>query len=1208
MLGQQGGGPMNIFDSHKMSLSGHNLIEASAGTGKTYAIASLYIRLVVERNMEPESILVVTFTEAATKELRDRIRARLAEARDVFSGVKPTKDSFLLGLQSETNLEWPGAEEACERLERALQQFDCASIYTIHGFCSRMLLDYAFESGSLYDTELVAEQTGIIQTLTEDFWRRSFFDGDAELLPLAESDERMQSPEALAKFLKGLVCNEEVIVVPDVGEEKVKTVDAACHEVYLQVCTAWLAQRAGICGLLLDEQTRLSRSEKTYRSDVLEELFDQMDCYVSGGNPYTLFSGIVKFTPAVLENSMLKGAAAPEHMIFPLCAELVDLVEERKTALLWQIYAYVRGELPEVKSSRNIRFYNDLLSDLDASLSGTHGDILADRIRGRFSAALIDEFQDTDQVQYRIFSKVFSADKAVMCLIGDPKQAIYSFRGADIYAYLKAKKYVPDGNRFTMDMNWRSVPLMVEAVNHLFTFKGASRPLVIKDLEYPDVKAARSEIPLQLDDRDAAPLQMWFFKKDDKDRGVISLTRGEPRVVAAVGEEIAQLLADAAAGKARINDEPLAPSDIAVVVRSHKEATWIYDDLNRRRIPAVVRSNASIFSSAEAAELAHVLAAVTEPTREKTLRRAMITSLFGMNGNDIAATLEPGGAEAWTCRMSNFRDYHDLWRERGFMAMFRAMMEREGIRGRLLSRPGGERAVTNLLHCGEVLHSEETTSCFGMDALYTWFSECIESPPEGEEHQIRLESDEKAVKILTIHVSKGLEFPIVFCPFSWRGAYVGDNFVTCHDDDYTWVADFGSDEFDKHRVSGLEEALAENARVLYVALTRAKYRLYVAWGKFFGSQTSAMGYLLHRPDDDGAGDLVANLEQTIGSLDEKQIKECLESLSNAKHGCICMTEDPEGGDTLYEQRPVDTDRKLSCRTVEAVIETDWKVSSFTSLTGGHKDAAELPDYDEQAGAGDTPPETPAPEGSIFAFPRGAMAGTFMHSVLEKVDFTKADSETVKDLVTKQIGDSLFKETKGNWIPAISGMIRNVVEADLGDGLRLSGLKPKSWVPEMEFFFPLRFVGSKRVAEVLRLYGGHGDDLARLADTLYFREQRGMVRGFVDLVFSHDDRYYILDWKSNHLGNSPEDYGQDRLAREMARNLYTMQHLLYTVALNRYLEKRQPGYSYEQNFGGAYYLFLRGIDARFPGNGIYHYLPAPGLVRDLTACLIDCEGA
>lgn len=1194
---------METYDNLTVELAGCNLIEASAGTGKTFAIACLYLRLVIEQGLLPENILVVTFTEAATKELKARIRERLRLSRDLFCGIGE-EDDFSAALLNGANSWWPGRDLAVERIENALRSFDCAAISTIHGFCSRALQENAFESGSLYDTELVPDQGPLVREIVDDFWRVNFFGDDAPLLATVLRKNWLL--DDMVRFLRGKLANPDLVVMPLFDRDQEESLSNRCRSVFDSLASLWHADRAELETILATHKG-LSRAKDKYRADLVPGLMAAMDSYLLEGNPFELFAGIEKFASGFMERQALKREAPPCHEFFDRCGELLNLVDKRFIALKGSLFRFARKRLSRLKSDRTIRFYDDLLTDLYLALEGPSGSELAGRLRERYRAALIDEFQDTDPVQYRIFRKIFETGAAPLFLIGDPKQAIYSFRGADIFAYLEAKDDVPASNRFTMDRNWRSAPEMVEALNMLFR-QQEQRPFLFSAIGYPAVSAAREERPLILAGRDSAPLQVWFLGRGDDDGLVIAIGTAKQRIVRMVADEIAGLLADGRRGTALLDGRDVQPGDIAVIVRSHDQAALVQDALRVRRIPAVVQSTASLFVTREAEEVRRVLESVAEPSREALVRAALATSLFGLSGNDIAVLADDD--LAWEERLASFRNYHDLWRDRGFMVFFRALLSREGVRERMLSREDGERRLTNFLHCAEVLHQAATGDGLGMDALRAWFGEQVSVPPENEEYQIRLESDEKAVRIVTIHVSKGLEYPIVFCPFSWGGVIEADDTAVCHDG-YRMVVDFGSDDFERHRIAARNEALAENLRLLYVALTRAKYRCYLVWGRFRYTESSAPAYLLHSSDND-TDDVVQQLSGTMKMISDDEMVERLQGIVKQGPGRVAVSVDPE---PAAEAGVLTLEEAFLPEFVPftGTVASDWRVTSFTSFAAGHREGVELPDRDQgtalaanEADFADEPATAPA--GSILAFPRGAAAGIFFHAVFEQLDFAAAHGESLELQVESLLARHGFDSS---WLEPVCGMVRDIMATPIpvADGtLYLGKVDQRDRIVEMEFFFPLSFVESKAVVKILARWSGGdaGPDLQGVAERLSFGGVRGMVRGFIDLVFRHDGKYYLVDWKSNYLGALPADYCRARLNVEMANKLYHLQYLLYLVALNRYLEMRDPSYRYADHFGGVLYLFLRGMASTRPGSGIYYELPPEGLVRELTDCLIEHE--
>lgn len=1189
---------MLAFDPLAVRLKGTNLIEASAGTGKTYAIASLFLRLVTESNLLPEEILVVTFTEAATKELRERIRKRLQEARDFLSGAA-TGDPFLVNMAAQPPENWPGNETAIRRIEAALRSFDTAAISTIHGFCAATLHERAFESGSRFDTELLTDQSHLLQEIADDFWRISFFGETAPLLAAVE--RKKWTPEKFAALLDRKVSNPLVEIRPRLTECDADIIDSQCSAKYASLVTEW-RQRGAAIEEIIRTHKGLSNSKKHYHlKDVVPQLITDMEHYLSEGNPYNLFHGFDKFTASYIQRHRLTMSEPPEDSFFNTCDELVHLVNSRLIQFQLQLFKYAEDELPKRKSKLNSRSYDDLLLDMYHALRGTQSMPLKDALRQRYKAALIDEFQDTDQIQYDIFDSIYRGSENPLFLIGDPKQAIYSFRGADVFAYLQARDSVDEDKKYTMTENWRSAPELVQAVNTLF-FQQPNLPFIIEHLDYPAVGAANGSVSsFHPGKRDPAPLQLWFFSRQKEDRNLIPKVRANTRIITAVTDEIASLLSGPATGNSTIGGKEISPDQMAVIVRSHKQAASVLAALTSRGIPAVVQSNKSIFSSDEAIELSTILAAIVDPAADGCVRGALVTRILGFNGNDLMETLENDSLLQEV--NERFREYQSLWSEKGFFIMFRTMLRKEKIKEKLMGLPGGERRLTNLQQCAEIIHQRDSERHHGMDSLLAWFRNQIHAAPEDDQYQLRLESDEKSVHIVTVHLSKGLEYPIVFCPFTWGGVREDKDYALCHDG-YSLVADFGSDDFNKHAAAAREECLSENLRLLYVALTRAKYRCYLFWGKFRDCESSAPGYLLHHPQDSSNASPLETLNALFKGLsDDDMISRCRKVVSEGRGG-ISLTIDPEP----LAQPPLKLVQKQKFsgpRIFTGEIDTDWRVASFTSLAASQKSSAELPDRDPLRKSDVTDGTIIPGKDSIFAFPGGARAGTALHAIFEELDFTRFDENDLKAITLKHLNRGGFDKEH---VEAVCSMVRRVLSAPIGEeGIRLSQIGKTERLTELEFFFPLDRINRAGLATILNRWGKENPLLSSMAKMLGFREQKGMLLGFMDLIFCHQGKYHIVDWKSNHLGNSIARYDQESIANEMLHHLYPLQYLLYTVALNRHLKYRDPSYTYSEHFGGVHYIFLRGGAEEFPGNGIFSDKPSEQLINELTDYLIAGSG-
>jgi exodeoxyribonuclease V beta subunit len=1082
---------MNQFDLLHTPLAGRNLIEASAGTGKTFTIAGIYLRLVLEQRLPVGQILVVTFTEAATKELRERIRERLRAAGDVFAGGE-CADPFLAGLLAKC------ADPAAARrlLTTALRSFDEAAIHTIHGFCQRMLQENPFESGSLYDTELLTDQQRLLREIAEDYWRIS------------------------------------------------------CYGAPPQVLGAALAAGLGPGALLGLAGQR-------------------------GSDPYV----------TVIPTATFPDLADGESGEADLAAWLL--------ALKRGFFTYLASELPKRKRLANVRFFEDLLLDLHAALLRP-GSLLPFLIRERYRAALIDEFQDTDPVQFRIFAALYPpGDVTPFFLIGDPKQAIYSFRGADIFAYMAAAAETRQCH--TLGQNWRSEPGLIQAVNGLFASR--PEPFYFPEISFAPVAPAGREPQLltMAGAPDPSPFRFWFVNRREMGKPINKGDAWE-MLPAAVAAEIVRILQDGAAGQLLIGDRPVVPGDIAVLVRANRQARLVQRALRQRGIPSVLCSAGNLFESDEAGELLRFLRAVAEPANEKLLKAALSSDLLGVAGNDLAALLvdEVG----WEQVLEEFRRYHELWAGSGCTAMAMSFLAGRHVRSRLLASPGGERRLTNILHCFETLHEAAAAQNLGMEGLIAWLAARIAEEPKREEHEIRLETDEQAVQLVTIHKSKGLEYPIVFCPFCWAEHGGKEEAVVFHDDRRQVVVDIGSPDLAAHRLLAAQESLAESLRLLYVAVTRARNRCYLVWGAFKDAGDSAMHYLLHPGATPAKGQV---------ALTDEALREDLARLVRATGDTIAITPLPPGDGAAYSPPPV-TPEAFSCRTFRGVIDHDWRVTSFTAFAGHRAHSPELPDRDEAALAvASLLPAPVIPPTGIFAFPKGAAAGIFFHEIFEKLDFVAA-----RDMAPPLVEELLRKHGfAGDWRNRVCAMVDNVLHIPLGSGFTLAEVPLERRLTELEFFFPLALITSDRLTRVVARWGGR-ECPATMTDAftqLSFAQVKGMVRGFIDMVFEQDGRYYIVDWKSNHLGDRVEEYGPLQLRNEMERNLYQLQYLLYTVALDRYLAQRLPEYDYASNFGGVYYIFLRGIDARHGAEyGIYYDCPPQEAIADLATVLMaagDC---
>jgi len=940
------------------------------------------------------------------------------------------------------------------------------------------------------------------------------------------------------------------------------------------------------------------------RERTVQSLLEALDAYCAHESPnYPPVAAVSKLTAQSLARSTLSRRQTPSHTVFDACEALHQAAQLLASEMTGQLHylkshllGFVRAELERRKTEKGLVSFDDLLRRVARTLDTGRGDDLAGAVRQRYQAALVDEFQDTDDLQYAVFSRLFSSPQHLLFMIGDPKQAIYGFRGADIFSYLRAAQDAE--SRFTLVRNWRSSPGLVQAVNTLFSQSAA--PFLFPGIGFIPGKAARDEA--------AAPtpaMVIWHLdsRRHRDDGKVLTKSEAQSLMARAVTTEIQRLIA---AGSAAART-----GDIAVLVRTNSQAALMKDHLSAAGVPSVIYSTANVFDSTEARELLSVLASIAEPQSTSILKSALATHLLGVPAGEIAAA--DRAADPWERRIRSHGEYFRLWSERGFASMFRQFLSGEAVRQRLLSLPDGERRLTNLLHLAELVHRAAGDEYLGVAGLVKWLGRQVDPHAQrSEETQLRLESDALAVKIVTVHRSKGLEYPVVFCPFAWSGSSLRGGDVFFHDPENgdRLTADLSGDRDSLNRVCAQNEMLAENLRMLYVSVTRARERCYLAWGRINTAETSALAYLLRSgmeaEDHAVDSDWVSRLRAEFNVIGDDEVRNRLDEVAAASDGTIVIRPLPEQPATRGPQsgRP---SREFSCRKFHGSIDPTGSLTSYSALASAV--GVDTPDYD--AGlppvGGEAPAEGPRPAAGawILDFPPGARAGTFFHSVFETLDFTSPEPRTVVFRKLKEFGFD------PSWTEPVCRMIADVLAVPVFDGappVRLAEVGSDRRVTEMEFYFPLNLVTPAVLEEVFARHGTPpavgGAPAAETIERLHFAPTRGFMKGFIDLVFEHRGRYYLIDWKSNHLGAAPEDYHPDRLRTVMREHLYDLQYHIYTLALHQYLRRRVPGYDYARDFGGVCYVFLRGVNcARGPEYGLFCDRPEPRLVHALGEALI-----
>ncbi|MBN3853642.1 exodeoxyribonuclease V subunit beta [Paraburkholderia sp. Ac-20340] len=1267
----------DVLEPLRFPLYGSRLIEASAGTGKTFTIAMLYVRLVLGhhgasefhdeedtgdaqaqagiRPLTPPEILVVTFTDAATKELRERIRARLIEAAEYFRAnadevpLRAPGVDLLHDLREEYLPEqWP----ACaRRLQLAAEWMDEAAVSTIHGWCNRMLSEHAFDSDSLFSQTLETDQTELRAEVVRDYWRTFMAPLDAR--GAGEVRAWFASPDALHGAIRSLLAHAELL--PDAAEPA-----AALHEARTQAFEAletlkapW---RAGIDeaeGLIAAAREKKLFDAKKLNTRNCENWFAKLREWAN--DPESAHPGFkddaavwTRLTPDGLAE-IWKDGKPPAHPCFTAMETLLEALSARpeaKLPILCHAARWVARRFEEEEARRSQMGFDDLLTRLLAALKKPNGPRLAEIIRKQYPVALIDEFQDTDPVQYQIFDSVYAIESnnidTAIVLIGDPKQAIYAFRGADIYTYLRARRACA-GRLYTLKKNFRSTRAMVDAVNRCFEaaemraegsgaflFRGANHG----DNALPFVAAdAHGRSDELVANGNALPaLNVWWLPGAD-DGKPLSKTAYFASMAASCATEMVRLLNLGQMGAAGFEGEaglkPLRPAHMAVLVNNRDEARAIREALAVRGVRSVYLSDRdSVYLTSQAEELRFWLGACAEPDDGRLVRSALATASLGLGWSELDAL---GRDEiAWEGRVLQFRGYREVWRKKGVLPMLRRLLNDFHVPQRLLGESAasglnGERALTNLLHLAELLQ-QASTQLDGEHALIRYLDEQREDESAGgggDARQLRLESDAGLVQVVTIHKSKGLEYPLVFLPFACahRAVKATDVPFKWHDQDGELKITLEAEP--AVLVQADRERLGEDLRKLYVALTRACYATWIGYAPVQNVEGSAFGYLV------GGGE----------ALPAEQSDTLLESFCGPCHDIDIALAPAAGNEIFATVGPAAM--RGHARMFPRRTRTPWWIASYSSLktVEGTQGAFAAKLEDEERAAPDTrsedvflellgasaPQSDDVPEANALApantpmhgFERGADAGSFLHELIEWIaneGFAEIAAAGAHERLRDMIARRCSVRGWDRWIDTLTQWILSFITTPLKlpdfDGepvapLTLSSLDKTRYMAEMEFWVAAHRVETRELdalVTALTLDGAERPplDAARL---------NGMLKGFIDLVFEHEGRYYVADYKSNWLGADDASYTVEKMQSQILHSRYELQYALYLFALHRLLKSRLPDYDYDRHIGGAVYMFLRGGNSA--SQGLHCERPPRELIEGLDALFANhdtLEGA
>ncbi|CAM3966853.1 exodeoxyribonuclease V subunit beta [Vreelandella rituensis] len=1233
----------------ELPLRGSQLIEASAGTGKTFTIALLYVRLVLGHGqpdddshpqdngfhvpLVPPDILVVTFTEAASQELRNRIRARLVQAADAFRQTEPDdglaqSDPLLAALRDDyPRKTWP---HCARRLEVAAEWMDDAAISTIHSWAQRMLKEHAFDSGKLFQQEVVKDLAEMTQQAVFDYWRTRVYPLSEALAAamMALFDSPFQLHSALRTLLQrrdAILClNGEPLQPGDLREqlasltslrEKRAPAEARARDAYSNDADAIHQALRDLRGQLNGSTFRGKNDDATF-----ESWLEELAAWGRGERSLEDASFVPKL--AASKFKLNKGATLPDFDLHTALdhwheveAALDEQVQDLKPQVLADARAWVSARLAEQLALRAQMGFDDMIQGLANALSGDGGEVLALRLREQFPVAMIDEFQDTDPAQYRIFDAIYRvADNdpaSSLILIGDPKQAIYGFRGGDIYTYLKARLATAPRHH-TLDTNFRSSEAVVDSVNQLFQQaekdfpRGAFRFAVEgaasdNPMPFHCVDANGRAESLRLGGEPASVLTAWLVGDEDepinKDRYLNEAARH-------CANQIATWLNQAQHGEAGFQHadkpfEPLKASDIAILVRDRKEAAAIREALSARNLASVYLSDRnSVFATAEAQDMWRWLKAMAEPDAVATLRTALVTTTLGLSLHQLDA-LQQNELD-WEATQERFAGYRARWQQRGVLPALRQLMHDYKVPERLLATEQGERRLTNLLHLAEWAQNA-SDALDGDHALIRVLGEHIEQP-SADEQILRLESDARLIQVVTIFKAKGLEYPVVILPFICSFNEINGKWGTplFHDDNDRPLLELAAKK-DQAKASfdaANDERLSEEMRLLYVALTRARHATFVGLAplKHGNSKTaqlekSGIGYLL------AGGQKLPDLESLKATWETH------------RKACSGITHSPAVSDNVTYQPPAASQALKSARTPSHRAFTPWWIASYSSLQQKGANAPETPKAEVENEEHQPVRQTlvsgsPEEAGTLHAFPRGPNPGTFLHGVLETLaneGFARPQHDPRLIARMKQRCTLRGREAHASVLEdGITAWLNTPLAAKGHDGPMLSALS--HYRAEPDFWFATANAKTPVLDKLVRetLFPNEA------RPTLGFQRLNGLMKGFIDLLAEYNGQYYVIDWKSNWLGPSDSAYTDEALTHAALDKRYDMQLAVYLLALHRHLRQTLPDYDYDRHVGGAMLVFLRGIHA--PTRGVLKIKPPRVFIERFDAMMAGQDTA
>ena len=1106
------------FDASTVPLTGSNLIEASAGTGKTYSIAILTLRLILEENIAIKEILMVTFTKAAVAELEERIRLFIRSAYQVCN-YEIIEDSTITTLVN-FSIEKDGREQIAQLLRDAVTYLDETAVLTIHSFCQQTLSEFAFETNQLFGAELLLDTTAIIENEVNKFWRKYATSIPLELLtPIAGRLTRNDINNIVKQHLDGKRYHEydhakEYILAPVLYKQIIKETD--------DLIAKYTALQAELIQYIIDNNDSLKTkcASNTHAKKGLLSLVDEPQKFLNAITKKISSAYITKLFSEIVERL----ADAEE-----IKKEIENHIQKCLNTIYYAAINEVSAGVKKYKLQNNQVSFDDLIANLHAALVKKDNPKLVHALQQKYKAVFIDEFQDTDRLQYEIFKKAFGTN-TILFYIGDPKQSIYAWRKADISTYFKA--YDDATNIYGMNENYRSSEAYIHAMNVFFqpekNFDTFHYPPDTQSIIYIPVNSPKENTKgkLIIEGVDCVPISI--NNQPNKDA-----------IVSAVTAQVIELLSNKRYQISKKNtDRNIRPSDIGILVRSNKEGNQIKRGLSAHGIPAVTIGDAKVLESEEAIGVLYILEAMMEISRSN-INRALLSSFTGYDTEKILLLNDEIAIEL-------FKKYRINWDTDGVYNALMNFIADFGVQEILLQGniKNGERAITNLHQLVELLYKIQTNKKLSSLELIDWLKRAIESNnAQGDEYEQRIENDEECVKIVTIHKSKGLEYNIVIAPYLDFIEHKKDEFFNLRNENGEYLNFKKSQASEAYLELYKQQNEQENRRLLYVAITRTVYKCFIIKNDSNDARNSTLSFFTNAIKDTDTL-LIDNIEA------------------------------PAIPENYYFRIKQHKNNTIVNQVVNFTLtQQNWQRTSYTGL------AAEM-DKNSKPNFGNYINEY---DDFIFSkLSKGSTTGNMLHHIFENIHFTNNERwAAVIEVAIKKFAPS----NKGLYELMLEEMVSHVLKADIklaDTSFNLEDVDYDKRIHEFEFDFPLG------IFQPADLHGLSTESIQIKVKERY--ELEGIMNGKIDMLFECKDKYFILDWKSTFLGDSLQQYVPAALNTAMNENNYHLQYLIYTLATKKYLESRLPGFDYEKDFGGVLYLFIRGM-RKGTDSGIFYCKPS-----------------